>query len=152
MNTLHVSIRAAFGLGCLFTLAGCASQPVSSVPVLPFAPVAPPTASASVTTAPLPLHYVAPEYPQEMRRDGIEGSVLVICRIDATGKLRSAEAVRSSDVNFVDPALAAVRQWRFKPALRDGVPVEMDVTIPIRFALDPGERPLGHRRDGVNAR
>lgn len=152
MNTMHDSFRAAFGLGCLFVLAGCASQPVTSVPVMSFAPVAPADSSASVTSAPVPVHTVAPEYPINMRRDGIEGFVNVACRIDATGRLVRAEPVRSSDFSFVEPALAAVRQWRFKPALRDGVPVEMDVTIPIRFALDPGERALGHRRDAVNAR
>lgn len=149
---MHDSIRAAFGLGCLFVLAGCASQPVSSVPVMSFAPVAPAVSSTSVTSAPVPVHYVAPDYPLAMRRDGIEGFVYVICRIDAKGGLVHAKAARFSDVSFVDPALAAVKQWRFKPALRDGVPVEMDVTIPIRFAFNPGERPLSHRRDDVNAR
>lgn len=149
---MHVSIRAACGLGCLFVLAGCASQPVTSVPVMSFAPNAPAASATSVTSAPVPVHTVAPEYPISHRRDGIEGSVHVICRIDATGRLLSVETGRYSDFGFVEAALAAVRQWRFKPALRDGVPVEMDVTIPIRFALDPGERPLGHRRDAVNAR
>lgn len=149
---MHDSIRAACGLGCLFALAGCSSQPMSSVPVMPFAPVAPAASSATVTTAPVPVHTVAPEYPLEMRRDGIEGVVHVLCRIDVTGKLQSAEVARSSGDSFIQPALAAVRQWRFKPALRDGVPVEMEVTIPIRFAFNPGERAPSARRDGVNAR
>lgn len=149
---MHVSIRAAFGLGCLFVLAGCASQPLTSVPVMSFAPGAPADSSTSVTSAPIPVHTVAPQYPVSQRRDGIEGSVHVLCRIDATGRLVSVETARYSDFGFVEPALAAVRQWRFKPALRDGVPVEMEVTIPIRFAFEPGERAPNHRRDGVNAR
>ena len=33
-------------------------------------------------------------------------------------------------------AIKAVRQWRFEPATKDGTPVDLEVDIPIKFALD----------------
>jgi protein TonB len=52
------------------------------------------------------------------------------------GTVADARVERSSGSRDLDrEALRAVRGWRFRPALRDGVPVPAAVLVPVRFAL-----------------
>ncbi len=55
--------------------------------------------------------------------------------IDEHGAAIQAEAAPSSDPLFVEAALAAVRTWKFKPALDEGKPVASGVTMPVYFRL-----------------
>ncbi len=55
--------------------------------------------------------------------------------IDEHGAVTQAEAAPSSDPLFVEAALAAVRTWKFKPALDEGKPVASGVTMPVYFRL-----------------
>jgi TonB family protein len=65
-----------------------------------------------------PLTTVAPVYPPLARDDG---TVLLEVQVDAGGRVADAAVLRSAPP-FDEPALAAARQWRFKPALIHGVP------------------------------
>ena len=83
------------------------------------------------------LRNPAPAYPEEARRAGIEGTAYLRVSIDARGRVQSVRLSRSSGHRILDDrALATVRaRWRFKPALRNGVPVSSQAIVPIRFVL-----------------
>jgi len=95
------------------------------------------TASAQTKTEPpVPVRTVAPEYPNELRREGVSGLVMVKCSIDVQGNVTETLVEKSSNAAFEQPAIAAVKKWKFKPAKQDGAPVAIKVTIPIKFVFE----------------
>lgn len=77
-----------------------------------------------------------PAYPENARREGREGRVLLYVLIDEQGKSKTVEVTRSSGSAALDRAAAdAVSRWRFHPALAGEKPVKTRVTIPIDFRL-----------------
>lgn len=85
---------------------------------------------------PVPVRTVAPEYPSELRREGIAGIVMVKCTVDEQGNVVSTEVVKSSHQAFEKPAIDALLKWKFKPARQDGAAIAMKVSIPIKFVLE----------------
>jgi len=77
----------------------------------------------------------SPEYPAAMRAAGVEGEVVVEFAVDATGQVTAAQVVRSTQREFEEPALRAVRKWRFEPGRKDGRPVPFRMAVPIGFRL-----------------
>ena len=62
---------------------------------------------------------------------GPTGTVLVLALVDAGGAVQEAQVLRSDDGRLVEPALEAVRKWRFKPHNRNGRAVSFWVEIPL---------------------
>jgi protein TonB len=85
---------------------------------------------------PVPIRTFAPEYPFEMRREGVNGVVTVKVTIDEHGAVSSTEVVKSSNPAFERPAVDAVTKWKFKPAKVDGKAVETKVIVPISFVYN----------------
>lgn len=85
---------------------------------------------------PVAVRTVSPVYPESMRRDHITGLVLINCEIDAHGNVAETKVEKATNPEFEEPALAALRRWKFKPAQRDGAPVPTRVSIPIKFLLE----------------
>jgi TonB family protein len=81
-----------------------------------------------------------PVYPEMMAKGLRQGNALLIGRIDAQGRVQDLRAVGSTLPDFVDPAVAAVRTWAFKPALADGKPVEIAANIGVRFRFESAQR------------
>jgi protein TonB len=79
------------------------------------------------------LRNPSPGYPQKLMAKGIDGKVLIEATVDAEGKVSKAKVVESSDPAFSEAALAAVRQWVFKPAAKDGQAIPTKVKIPFSF-------------------
>lgn len=78
-----------------------------------------------------------PEYPRLARQRGWEGEVLLWVKVDYLGEIVGCDVERSSGYLVLDEAaLKAVRQWRFSPALQNGLPVESIVHVPVAFKLD----------------
>ena len=69
----------------------------------------------------------SPDYPARMRQDGIGGSVTVEFDVNTSGNV-----VRAA----VEPALRAVRAWRFEPGRRDGRIVPFRMAVPIEFGIE----------------
>jgi protein TonB len=83
-----------------------------------------------------------PEYPPAALAAGLTGRVVLRVTIGPRGHVTRASVHRSSGVTSLDEsALRAVRQWRFEPPQRDGVPVQTEVAIPIRFRIE--DQPSG---------
>ena len=121
-------------LGLLAALAGCANAPTRLTTVEATATPAFARADGNLE-APVPLRTVRPQYPFEMKRSGIGGDVHVKCLIDEKGFVRESEVVTASQREFEQPALAAIKQWTFQPARRDGVPTAQWVVIPLKFTF-----------------
>lgn len=85
---------------------------------------------------PVPVRTVAPDYPEELRRDGVSGLVMVKCTIDEQGNVVETQVEKSSNSAFEKPAVAALRKWKFKPAKQDGAPVVIKVSIPMKFVFE----------------
>jgi len=81
-----------------------------------------------------------PDFPEALATGLQQGNVLVIGRIDKTGKLQDLRAVASTLPEFVAPALIAAKAWTFKPATRDGKPVDIAANIGVRFRLQSNVR------------
>ena len=79
---------------------------------------------------------IPPEYPYAMKQSGAGGTVLVEFEVDATGRVVRAEALNYTDREFAEPALRAVRKWRFEPGRRHGKAVPFRMTIPIEFGIE----------------
>ena len=75
----------------------------------------------------------APNYPAAMRSSATNGSVTVEFVVDTTGRVISAEAVRWTHRDFVDPAVQAVLRWRFEPGTINGRKVNFRMAIPMEF-------------------
>lgn len=90
-------------------------------------------------TAPEPVKTVAPQHPPELFAAGVAGDVEIECHVGSDGKVGDVRVVSASRPEFAEAAVAAVRQWQFKPGSRDGEPVAMRVTIPFNFQLPSGD-------------
>lgn len=86
--------------------------------------------------APAYLFHPAPAYPKDALHARIQGTVLLVVELTASGKPSSVKIVRSSGHPQLDQAaLQAVQGWTFQPALMAGHPVNAQVEVPVRFAL-----------------
>ncbi len=104
-----------------------------------------PTHTPAVThagsTSRPPLDYATltpPRYPKDAMDAGLEGSVELKIRMDASGIPQQIVILRSQPAGVFDAAvLAAARQWRLVPDKVHGRPVPTTVRVPVQFALDP---------------
>jgi TonB family protein len=71
-----------------------------------------------------------------MRRAGISGEVTVRFVVTPEGKVINATAVKATAAAFVIEAVKAVSQWRYTPALKDGIPVYCHMEVPVNFHLN----------------
>jgi protein TonB len=84
-----------------------------------------------------PIYNPPPVYPAAAVASKIEGRVMLRLTITATGDVSRVTVAESSGAPLLDrAALDAVRQWRFRPALRGGMAVEWSCQLPVRFRLD----------------
>ncbi len=75
----------------------------------------------------------APTYPYDMRRAGINGSVVVEFIISTEGDVIQTQVIRSSHREFEMPALQAVQKWKFKPGRRRGQVVNVRASQLLEF-------------------
>ena len=79
-------------------------------------------------------HKVPPVYPDQAKQDGIRGTVVLHAIIDREGYVQQVDYV-SGPKELAPNAIAAVKEWRYKPTLLNGDPVEVDTTISVVFKL-----------------
>jgi periplasmic protein TonB len=80
------------------------------------------------------IHDVTPQYPPEAGRKRIEGTVVLMAVIGKDGTVHDVR-VESGLPLLAQAAIDAVKQWRYKPYLFNGEPVEVDSHITINFTL-----------------
>jgi len=80
---------------------------------------------------------IKPVYPAALRKDEIEGEVLLKVSIDRSGNILKIAVVSSDHDLFTEAAVAAVKGWRFSPAvLADGTPTDVVIEVPVIFQLE----------------
>lgn len=79
----------------------------------------------------------APEYPMELRRERVEGRVLLEFVVSDRGmaEIHSVRVRRADDPRFIKPGLEALRGFTFHPARAAGCPVPQLVWLPYAFQL-----------------
>jgi len=82
------------------------------------------------------IQKLEPSWTEEARQAGISGLVLVSLAVDAEGNPRAPAVTRGLGYGLDEKALEAVRQWRFRAALKDGMPVAVgNLTVAVSFRL-----------------
>jgi periplasmic protein TonB len=89
--------------------------------------------SAGVTKG-LLIQRIEPPYPTLARAARVQGDVVLSAVIDSNGHITNLLLV-SGHPMLVPAAIAAVKQWRYKPYLLNGQPVEVETTITVIFTL-----------------
>lgn len=91
----------------------------------------------SGVSAPALLYQTRPQYTADAMRAKIQGVALLSAVVAPDGTLRDIRIVRSLDATFGldQEAIACVRQWKFRPGMRQGKPVAVVVTFEVAFNL-----------------
>jgi protein TonB len=80
------------------------------------------------------IHDVPPQYPAEAGRARIEGTVVLLAVIGIDGSVKDVRVENGLPI-LAQAAIDAVKQWRYKPYMINGEPVEVDSRITINFTL-----------------
>ncbi len=88
-----------------------------------------------VDDLPVPLSRISPDYPEEARRLGIEGAVVVKLYINERGEVEDIEVVKSPDKLLSEAALKSLSKARFSPARAGGKPMPVVLEFTLRFRL-----------------
>jgi TonB family protein len=86
-------------------------------------------------TSPTPINTAEPEYSDEARRKGIEGVVIVSVLVNEEGVPIDPRVERSLDASLDDKAVECALNYRFRPAIRNGVPTAQRIKIEMNFRL-----------------
>lgn len=87
-------------------------------------------------SAPVVIHSVEAEFSDEARRAKYQGLCLIGLIVDAQGNPQDIHVVRALGMGLDEKAIEAIRQYKFKPAMKDGrTPVPVMITIEVDFRL-----------------
>lgn len=85
--------------------------------------------------APRLLKEVKPDYTEDARVRGVEGDVLLEIIVRRDGSVGDIRILQGLGAGLDQRAVQAVRQWRFAPSRRLGVPVDVVVEVAVEFKL-----------------
>jgi protein TonB len=80
------------------------------------------------------IHRVQPTYPALARQARIQGPVVLRAVISREGIIENLQAVSGAPM-LEQAAIEAVKQWRYKPYLLDGEPIEVETQVTVNFSL-----------------
>lgn len=86
-------------------------------------------------TPPVPLSTVEAEFSDEARRAKYSGICMISLVVDTHGMPQNVRVIRALGKGLDEKAMEAVRQYRFKPAMKDGVPVPVMINVEVNFRL-----------------
>jgi TonB family protein len=81
------------------------------------------------------LTHKNPAYPAQARADGISGAVILSVTINKDGEPINVAVKTGVRDDLDEAAVTAVQQWRWKPYLLNGEPVEVDSTVTINYSI-----------------
>ena len=84
---------------------------------------------------PVQVTKVAPAYPEESRKNRVQGVVKLSAVVDEKGNVAKVEPIESPDPALTQAATEAVSKWTYKPATLKGKPVKVRMTITVAFKL-----------------
>lgn len=80
------------------------------------------------------VHRVEPVYPPEARRAHTQGDVILQATIGKDGRVHDVKAI-SGPPELIEASIGAIQQWRYRPYLLQGNPVEVETTIKVQFHM-----------------
>jgi protein TonB len=86
-------------------------------------------------TPPTILSRVEPQYSEEARKARYQGTVVLEAVVKKDGTVDILRVVRSLGFGLDENAIQALKQWRFKPGMRNGIPVDVALNIEVNFNL-----------------
>jgi TonB family protein len=132
MSSRH---RVLAALGITIGIACTARIALAAFPIVPEVhALIPASGSEDDVEKPVAIEKVDPVYPPDAKEQRIEGTVSIDMRIGTDGLVKDA-TVRKSVPKLDEAALAAARQWKFRPGRAKGKPVEVVLTITFEFRL-----------------
>jgi TonB family protein len=84
---------------------------------------------------PVEISRTPPKYPEEARKNHLEGQVILEAIIDQGGSVVSTKVLKSPDETLSQASVDAVRTWVYKPATRNGKPVKVFLSVTVTFKL-----------------
>jgi TonB family protein len=88
-------------------------------------------------TGPQPVRKVDPRYPPSLMNAHVEGEVVLYAIIRRDGSVDSIQLMKGIDGQLDQNAMEALSRWKFRPATRNGAPVELEAVIHIPFRAAP---------------
>jgi TonB family protein len=79
---------------------------------------------------------VAPEYPEKARKEHNQGTVVLQAIIGKEGDVENLQVI-SGNAMLAAASIEAVKQWKYKPYLLNGEPVEVETQVDVIFTLNP---------------
>jgi TonB family protein len=86
-------------------------------------------------SAPKVMESPSPDYSEEARKAKYQGVVVAFLIVDATGRPRDVRVGRSLGMGLDQKVIEAVRRWKFQPAMKDGKPVAVNISVEVNFRL-----------------
>jgi TonB family protein len=86
-------------------------------------------------TVPRIISRVEPSYTEEARTAKVGGSVVLFAEISRAGTVENVVVLHKLGKGLDESAVRAIKQWKFSPALKDGRPVAVMITIEMNFSL-----------------
>ena len=80
------------------------------------------------------VHKVPPQYPSDAKDQHIQGVVLMKVNIDKEGNVSNIQLI-SGHPSLAPAAIEAVKQWKYKPFLLNGTPLEVETQVQVNFTL-----------------
>jgi len=133
-NKLRKVMTGGFALAILLfvglsALQGAGLQAGQAEPVKAKGDIKPPTI----------IKMVEPTYPEEARKKGIEGIVILEATVDIKGNVQDVKVLKSIPA-LDQAAIDAVKQWVYEPKMINGKPMPVVFTVTVRFTLDKDKK------------
>jgi protein TonB len=94
-----------------------------------------PVRAAAISKGAVPIKKVKPKYPDKAYVAGVEGKITMRCQVRKDGTVRNARVIKGLGHGLDEAALAAVKKWKFSPAIKDGEKVDSEATCIVTFEL-----------------
>jgi len=86
-------------------------------------------------SAPRPIFSPDPEYSEEARKAKYQGVCVLWMIVGPDGRPRDVKVSRSLGLGLDEKAIEAVKTWKFEPAMKDGRPVAVEISVQVDFHL-----------------
>jgi protein TonB len=86
-------------------------------------------------TPPRLAEVASPEYTDEAKKHKVEGTVTLLIVIDKKGDVVDAKVVKGLGHGLDESAVVAVKEWKYKPAEKNGAPVSVKMEVTVDFYL-----------------
>ncbi|MGO9123870.1 MAG: energy transducer TonB [Terriglobales bacterium] len=86
-------------------------------------------------SAPKPVYSPDPEYSEEARKAKYQGTCVLWMIVGPDGRPREIRVQRTLGLGLDEKAIEAVKTWKFEPAMKDGKPVSVEISVQVDFHL-----------------